>query len=143
MLKLGFLSITGCSFWNIFFPPRGGLGPKGCVGRTLMFIWCQVRFCLFICVYKMYKRMHFWRYGAERIQFIGGRIISKSTLTFSVMVKLSGLDHHNFHKRWELIGFLFLFLRLFPIFSVPHIHPWTVAIRPTLPRLNPPYHLSQ
>ena len=36
MLKLGFLSITGCSFWNIFFPPRGGLGPKGCVGRTLM-----------------------------------------------------------------------------------------------------------
>ena len=37
MLKLGFLTITGCSFWNIFFPPRGGLGPKGCVGRTLMF----------------------------------------------------------------------------------------------------------
>ena len=36
MLKLGFLTITGCSFWNIFFPPRGGLGPKGCVGRTLM-----------------------------------------------------------------------------------------------------------
>jgi len=28
----------GCSFWNIFFPPRGGLGPKGCVGRTLMLV---------------------------------------------------------------------------------------------------------
>ena len=38
MLKLGFLTITGCSFWNIFFPPRGGLGPKGCVGRMLMIL---------------------------------------------------------------------------------------------------------
>ena len=35
MLKLGFLTITGCFFWNIFFPPRvGGLGPKICVGHT-------------------------------------------------------------------------------------------------------------
>ena len=24
MLKLGFLTITGCSFWNIFFPSQGG-----------------------------------------------------------------------------------------------------------------------
>ena len=36
MLKLSFLTITGCSFWNIFFPPMGGLGPKGCVGHTPM-----------------------------------------------------------------------------------------------------------
>ena len=36
MLKLGFLTITGCSFWNIFFPTRGGLGPKGSVGLTPM-----------------------------------------------------------------------------------------------------------
>ena len=36
MLKFGFLTITGCSFCNIFFPPRGGLGPKGCVGCTPM-----------------------------------------------------------------------------------------------------------
>ena len=54
MLKLGFLSITGCSFWNIFFPPRGGLGPKGCVGRTLMnltitklqFTICDGKYCM-------------------------------------------------------------------------------------------------
>ena len=41
MLKLGFLTITDCSFWNIFFPPRGGLGPKGCVGRTHMGMFCS------------------------------------------------------------------------------------------------------
>ena len=37
MLKPGFLLIAGCFFWNIFFlSGRGGLGPKGCVGRTHM-----------------------------------------------------------------------------------------------------------
>ena len=42
MLKLGFLTITGCPFWNIFFPPRGGLGSKGCVGHTLMTLSLEV-----------------------------------------------------------------------------------------------------
>ena len=28
MLKLGSITITGCSFWNVFFPPRGGIWSK-------------------------------------------------------------------------------------------------------------------
>ena len=61
MLKFGFLTITGCSFWKVF-PPRGALGQKAVQAICLGFsdehrIFCekQLRICDFWGIFWHFK----------------------------------------------------------------------------------------
>ena len=95
MLKLGFITITGCSFWNIFIPPRGGLGPKGCVGHTLMMVTKQFlqlfhyqSFFLQIGPKFVICSWDHWQYHSLRLHFLRFQRIIRLLIHFCSLWRL-------------------------------------------------------
>ena len=82
MLKLGFLTITGCSFWNIFFLPGGALVQKA--------VWA-------ICLCLFYLQLHC--YGIDTGSEPGSHhkciinIICASSMSYKYIGHTSSMHH--------------------------------------------------